>query len=116
MIGRPRCAASALFLSSFGLPVCLSFGSFSQAIVPQIAVPQLAILTLASPSSVSHRPVGSPAKAPPEMHAATSAKVIAANDAEIRVISLSVRCFQSDRTIGNTQQSDNGYRGANCES
>src|SRR5215213_5251975 len=64
MIGRLRLLASALLRSTFGLPFS-SFGSFSQAMVLQIASPQRATFIFTSPSWESHIPVGSPAQAEP---------------------------------------------------
>jgi hypothetical protein len=64
--GRLCLLASALCLSSFGLPVSgsfSSFSSFSRTSVPQIALPQLAVRTWLSLSAVYHMPSGLAASA-----------------------------------------------------
>src|SRR6185312_16428368 len=85
--GRWRLPASALFLSTFGLPVS-SLGCFSQAILPQMAPPQGAIFIFTSPSCDSHTPDGSAARAGREV--AVSATAIAANAKANRCIRVAV--------------------------
>src|SRR5262249_54712222 len=74
-IGRVRLPASAFNLSTFGLPVSGSFGSFSHTMLPHKPPPHFAILMCDLPPSVSHVPVGSAEAA---LHSPSSAMVTAA--------------------------------------
>src|SRR5207245_5786326 len=76
VVGALGLAASALFLSSFGLPVSGSFGSLSQTMFPHSAPPQFSILMRERPFSVSQVPRGS-AKAGPPSHRPNRASAIA---------------------------------------